>query len=64
MIFEINKAGESKWYKAKGLTAQDAIEQHFKVNVYPYGNKYRTWIFDDLRNDVDQLYGARLTDFK
>jgi len=56
--FLVQKNGTFGWNEAEGLTAQDAIEQFYSVTVYPYYQRGDVWIFDDIRDDVDQLYGA------
>jgi hypothetical protein len=59
MNVSVNKNGEVEWHIVKNaLTLQDAVEAYFNVQVYVYKITGPYVIFDDVRDDVDQLYGA------
>jgi hypothetical protein len=59
IIIRVNKNGRSAWHTVyDALTVRDAVEQVFGVNVYQYDKKGDILIFDDLRDDVYQLYAG------
>lgn len=56
--FKVQKNGVDGWHKVKAIAAQDAVEAHYGVRVYPYEIRGDVTIFDDVRDDVNQLYAA------
>lgn len=60
MVVEVNKSGAKGWHTIESLTIQDAIEQYYEVPVYLIDVIDDLSIFEDIRDDVNQMYAGRI----
>ncbi len=61
MTVEINKSGVAGWHTVENsLTIQDAIEYYYSVSVHLIDVIEGLSIFEDIRDDEDQMYAGRI----
>lgn len=54
--FCVNKNNEAIWHIVEAETPQQAIESYYNVEVAEYDRDGDVIVFDDVREEVDQLY--------